>query len=251
DFFKKTFFLPDFAPITQPQKTSIRRRPQGARAKPAGLDERGELVEQDQLTLLEALAAPEVIEEPAQGVVSEDAGARTEAREAAVLEYDMKAWKAANAQWRALIHEVTTQDVMKLFEDALEHKHGVDSWRSVTPEQIRQHCLELKRRAKTCSALRQVTDREEFILSHLPHVPEGSALHRITSELERLVLAVVDEDAWEEFVAVYLEKMKVDSISEVPGRNLVALVRKVRRLSLPERLVFLNHALGTEETEAA
>jgi len=273
DFFKKTFFLPDFAPITQPRQTSIRRRPQGTHAssqvsspasaplqtqlpeeqpvKPADLDARGELVTQNQLALIDAMAAPETIEEPASEVVSDEAEARQEAREAAVIEYDMKAWKAANAQWRALVNEVTTQDVMQLFEDALEKKHDVDSWRKVTPEQIRKHCLKLKRRAKTCSALRQVTDREEFILSHLPYVPEGSALRRLTSELERLVLAVVDEDSWEQFVAVYLEKMTADSLSEVPGRNLVALVRKVRKLSLPDRLVFVNNALGTEETEAA
>ena len=153
------------------------------------------------------------------------------------------AWKAANALWRALVSAVAPPEVMDAFEAALEREHGVDSWRRVTPEQIRASCHTLRRRSAHPSDVRKISAREEYILSRLDRIPAGSAITRIEHELRRLVLEVEDEATWRAFLALYLEKVGASALTQAPARGVVALCRKLRRLKGQERCDFICGAL--------
>ncbi len=202
-----------------------------------------------QLELLDALhvAAPE----PEPPATSEEELEREQAAENARDEYEYKAWKASNALWRALVSDVVSHAVMGAYEDVLEKKFGVESWRDVSPEQIREVALALKRRARTPAGLKLMSEREEFILHQLPAVPEGSSMDRTRRELSRLVLEVAPEEVFEAFMRVYLERMDAAEITDVPGKSLVALMRKLRKLAALERRELVFRAVGVADHEAA
>ena len=153
------------------------------------------------------------------------------------------AWKAANALWRALVSEVVTTEVMDRYEEVLEGQHGVSSWREVSAQEIRAVCHGLRKRSAMPSDRRKIGEREEFILSHLPSIPPGSSLTRVEHELERLVRSVESRQKWEKFLSLYLQKMGVKGLDQISGRALIALCRKLRRLSPEERKAFVQHAL--------
>ena len=161
-----------------------------------------------------------------------------------------KEWKSANALWRALVNEVAGAETMEAFEDALERQHQVDSWRRLTAAQIRAVCLELNKRSALAPNSRLLSDREEFILAQLPLVPEGSSLNRLRGELERLVTSCVDEATSRSFIALYLERMNAERLSEVPGKAAIALTRKLRRLSDDKRERFVLDALKSARAKA-
>ncbi len=202
-----------------------------------------------QLELLDALhvAAPA----PPEPANADEEAEREEAAERAREEYAYKAWKASNALWRALVSDVVSHEVMNAYEDVLEKKFCVDSWKEVSPEQIREVALTLKRRARTPAGLKLMSEREEFILHQLPSIPEGSSMDRTRRELERLVLEVAPEEVFASFMRVYLERMDASEITDVPGKSLVALMRKLRKLGATERRELVFRAVGVADHEAA
>jgi hypothetical protein len=202
-----------------------------------------------QLELLDALhvAAPA----PPEPANADEEADRAEAAGRARDEYAYKAWKASNALWRALVSDVVSHEVMNAYEDVLEKKFGVASWRDVSPEQIREIALTLKRRARTPAGLKLMSEREEFILHQLPAIPEGSSMDRTRRELERLVLEVAPEEVFASFMRVYLERMDAAELTEVPGKSLVALMRKLRKLGANERRELVFRAVGVADHEAA
>ena len=271
DFLKKTFLLmaandDDEAAPAQP--SMIRRRPSGASiqstqaAPPVGQEDEQEEKPHSsttQLALPGAAPAQPTPDKPAPRTpprstqttaVSKDTHADAPPQKEP-LPALTEAWKASNALWRALVAEVASSEVMNAFEEALEQKHGVDSWRRISTDDIRACCKQLKKRSATTSDIRRISDREEFILTHLPGTPAGSSLTRLQAELERLNVAVVDQESHDAFMALYLEKMSAKSLSEVSGRAVIALMRKIRKLSDEERERFILRALKQETSDAA
>lgn len=272
DFLKKTFLIldtPTVAPERQedrqeetPQLSSIRRRPQGAHdlspeAAPPTLAPQPELARaqepsatppssQAQLDLLSLMPSQAPQSKALATSPPKVASAANEDAPSDPLPPLTKEWKTANALWRALVNEIGGAEVMEAFEDALERQHQVDSWRRLSPAQIRNVCQQLKKRGALPSDRRMMSDREEFVLSKLPFIPEGSSLNRLEEELERLTLEVVDRDTCAAFFALYLEKMNADSLAEVPGKAAIALARKMRRLKPVERDEFILEALKKE-----
>lgn len=153
------------------------------------------------------------------------------------------AWKAANALWRALVSAVVSHDIMDQLEDAIEAQHGVDSWRKLTPDLIRESCHQLRKRSPMPSDVRRISDREEYILAHLPAIPDGSSLERTRREIDRLIEEVADATTCEAFMTMYLQRLGVRALADVPGRALMALVRKLRRLHGEDRALFIQGAL--------
>ena len=202
-----------------------------------------------QLELLDALhvAAPA----PPVPANADEEAEREEAAARARDEYAYKAWKASNALWRALVSDVVSHEVMNAYEDVLEKKFGVASWKDVSPEQIREVALTLKKRARTPAGLKLMSEREEFILHQLPSIPEGSSMDRTRRELERLVLEVAPEEVFASFMRVYLERMDAAEVTDVPGKSLVALMRKLRKLGALERRELVFRAVGVADHEAA
>lgn len=279
DFLQKTFLiLPDATSKPRPQGqgpgeereegSAIRRRPQGAHAlspgaspvthtapvAPEPAQEKAPLVppapssSQAQLDLLSLMPS-----QPALARAGADTSTNQAANEDAPsdpLPPLTKEWKSANALWRALVNEVGGAEIMEAFEDALERHHQVDSWRRLSPAQIRNICQQLKKRSALPSDRRMMSDREEFILSRLPFIPEGSSMNRLEEELERLTLEVVDRDTCSAFFSLYLDKMNADSLAEVPGKAAIALARKMRRLKPVERDEFIHEALTKNPSSA-
>lgn len=291
DFLRKTFlFLPEpiSSPVAEP---AIRRRPQGApshseAAAPAQVQARLDFQAQPaapapepkaevepapqpapvaaQTTLMppheQARAAdpaptsqaplkPQQDPEPQPALaVNED---EDEGLSRSMLLADSKPWKAANALWRALVSEVCAAEVMEAYEGALEQRAGVDSWRKIGAEQIREWCHMLRRRSPMPSDLRKISDREEYILSHLEQIPVGSSLDRLEAELRRQASEAVDAQTVDAFMALYLKRMDASHLSEVTGRSAVALCRKLRRLRDEERAQFILDALRGAEAEDA
>lgn len=290
DFLRKTFlFLPE--PIAQPvAEPAIRRRPQGAAAhsegaapaqaqarldfqaqpavapKPEPKPEPAQEVEPahkaapvaTQTTLMPPneqanIATPALAPKPQQDpeptlAVNED---EDEGLSRSMLLADSKPWKAANALWRALVSEVCAAEVMEAYEGALEQRAGVDSWRKIGAEQLREWCHMLRRRSPMPSDLRKISDREEYILSHLEQIPAGSSLDRLEAELRRQASEAVDAQTVDAFMALYLKRMDASHLSEVTGRSAVALCRKLRRLREDERAQFILDALRGAEAEDA
>lgn len=249
DFLQKTFLITE-APVqasqvevAQPVESTIRRRPQGASPQ-SPVASPSQVVAKDATTPEEApkrkkpaqqsIFVPQPTEEPA----NEDQ-----------LDYyaDQKAWKAANALWRALVAEVCSSEVMAVYEAALEQQEGVDSWTRIDPDTIRQWCAALRRRSSLPSDVRKLSDREEYILSQLPHIPRGSSLDRVEEEMRRLALEVVSVEEVDAFQSLYLEKMNVEGLEKVAGRALIAMCRKLRRLKDAEREAFIMEALGNRQ----
>lgn len=267
DFLKKTFLIiaanDDEARVVrqQPDEVSpshIRRRPEGASESsprataPAASNDDVPIETRDQLELL--ANTPARVSSPA--VVNDDveqpeAEAVTDAPKKKDPPPVTEAWKTANALWRALVAEVVSSEVMDAFEESLEQKHGVDSWRRIEPEEIRACCKILRKRSATTSDVRRISDREEYILSQLAKVPEGSSLVRAEAEIKRLTDEVVEEETHDAFMKLYLEKMKVEKLSEVSGRALIALVRKLRKIHGEERRQFIWRALELESDHEA
>lgn len=288
DFLRKTFlFLPE--PLSQPQEESaIRRRPQGAATQSeAAVPMKEQLQAQAKLdfhaqnstppqalaiTPLEAAApaaptktappqdvtqlkpavTPQVTapasSKPPAVAVNED---EDEGLSKSPLLADSKPWKAANALWRALVSEVCASEVMAAYEGALEDRAGVDSWRKIPAEQLREWCHMLRRRSPMPSDLRKISDREEYILSHLEQIPVGSSLDRLEAELRRQAGDAVDAESVDAFMALYLKRMDASHLSEVTGRSAVALCRKLRRLRDEERADFILDALRSASAEDA
>jgi hypothetical protein len=243
------------APVAPPEPvvSAIRRRPQGrvSEAPAAPAPTRAP----QQLKLL--TSSPTPLDPPAPikpklvaapPVVEQVAVVEKPARRA---EPPSDEWKAANALWRALVNEVVSAEVMDALESSVEGAHGVSSWRDVTPEQILASCAELRRRTAIPSDVRCISDREEYILSLLKRVPEGNSFKRVERELARLVEGVTDAATHERFIALYLSKMSAAQLDEVSGRALIALIRKLRKLTAEPRRAFILDALGGADHEAA
>lgn len=275
DFLMKTFLIlpeSDFEQdvsdvVVEREQSAIRRQPQGAalRAPRAQPIKTAVAVSSDSSNTAHTMTTSDDVVRPLsehpptresleRGEASQlDLLAMTEAVKVEAANEDApseplppltKEWKTANALWRALVNEVAGAEVMDAFEDAIERQHDVDSWRRLTPQQIRSQCQQLKKRSAMASDVRMMSDREEFVLSKLPFIPEGSSLNRLEEELERLSLQVVDRQTSEAFFALYLEKMNADALSEVPGKAAIALARKMRRLKNIEREEFILAALA-------
>ena len=271
DFLKKTFLViaanddetsEAREPAREAANSNIRRRPEGASqtspkaTAPAASNDDVPLETRDQLELLASTPARVTTPTAATAVVNDDVEQPEEEVAAkAPAKQDpppvTEAWKAANALWRALVAEVASSEVMDAFEESLEQKHGVDSWRRIEPEEIRACCKILRKRSATTSDVRRISDREEYILSQLATVPEGSSLVRAEAEIKRLTDEVVEEETHDAFMKLYLEKMKVEKLSEVPGRALIALVRKLRKIHGEERRQFIWRALELESDHEA
>lgn len=261
DFLRKTFLIsspPHKEGDLPTSPSAVRRRPQGASdasphavAKLASNDDHEE--SEAQLSLETPDPAPSTsmttteVTFPHEADATIDHEAATQAanadEEEVPAEPPTKAWKAANALWRALVNEVSPTEVMDAFEAALERRHEVSSWRRVTPAQIQESCRALKKRSALPSDIRKISDREEYILSQLPTIPEGSALNRVEAEIERLVTEVVDAHTYDAFFSLYLEKMDAADLSAVSGRSVIALCRKLRRLKGDDRAAFIQRAL--------
>lgn len=270
DFLSTMFLLPLRAASHDQHAGLIRRRPQGAASssavaapaalpphaqeqpEPAASAEDPAPQEQpepapdarpapQQLKLLPALAQPEA---PPVAPAAE-LPAQAQEVEAPRVHADppSSAWKAANALWRALVSEVASAEVMDAFESSLEAYYAVESWRDVTPEQIRECCQMLRKRTAIPSDVRLISDREEYILAQLDIIPAGSSMERVERELTRLVEGVTDADTLDRFTALYLRKMHADSLSLVSGRALIALARKLRKLDASSRRRFILDAL--------
>lgn len=290
DFLRKTFlFLPasstlGSAPAPQPiqahpEEPQIRRRPQGAAASSdeATPHSAPEKATPAQTTLMAPTPKPEPKTQqmalglepatptpdpkpkntPKPAANDDDSSApmqppvEDEGLGRSMLLADSKPWKAANALWRALVSEVCSAEVMEAYEGALEVKAQVDSWRKIPAEQLREWCHMLRRRSSMPSDMRKISDREEYILSHLEEIPEGSSLDRLDAELRRLCAQAVDQAQTEAFMALYLRRMDAARLSEVSGRSAVALCRKLRRLHEPERRTFIQEALDSAAQEDA
>lgn len=242
DFLRKTFLVSetpdlDLTPTHAPP-TTIRRQPHGASvAAPAALP---------QVTVATAevpvTPANEDVEPAPEGAADESEASKPPLTQA---------WKAANALWRALVNEVAGHEVMDAFEQSLEVKHDVSSWRAVSAEQIRACCSALNKRSATCSDTRKISDREEYILSQLPKIPSGSSLTRLEGEMRRLLGQVVEDEVVDNFMNLYLQKMRAEDLSEVSGRAAVAMCRKLRRLKGTAREEFIAGALAQGSNEAA
>ena len=255
DFLQKTFLLSTPQPTPAPHETPVRRRPQGAPlASPSAQPQLNLSTPQEppttpapapttqnatQLTLLD-LQAQEVADQ-----------AVNEAVTPAPLPPLTEAWKASNALWRALVSEVVCAEVMDAFEDALERQHEVDSWRRLTPEQIRVVCHHLRKRTSLAPDVRKLSDREEYILSQLSLIPAGSSLNRLEEELHRLLDSALTRQQRDAFMQLYLQRMNASSLSEIPGRAAIALCRKLRRMSEAERLAFAQQALEQADQSSA
>ncbi len=255
DFLQKTFLiLPSHTSSPQhtaPAQTSqIRRRPQGAAptSTPAAVEQPAlPIAPQPEAHSPAPKAATPTKEQldlldlpPITPAANEDAPSDP-------LPPLTKEWKSANALWRALVNEVASSEIMSAFEDAIERAHAVDSWRRLPPAQIRSECQQLKKRSALPSDVRKMSDREEYILSKLPLIPEGSSLNRLAAELRRLNLEVVSEHTHDAFIALYLSKMNAEKLSEVPGKAVIALARKMRRLKPEPREAFILKALADAE----
>lgn len=153
------------------------------------------------------------------------------------------AWKAANALWRALVSAVVSHDIMEQLEDAIEAQHGVDSWRKLSPDLIRESCHQLRKRSPMPSDVRRISEREEYVLAHLSAIPEGSSLERARREITRLVEEVADATTCEAFLTLYLQRVGARTLADVQGRALMALIRKLRRLHGEDRALFIQGAL--------
>lgn len=283
DFLRKTFlFLPE--PLALPQEESaIRRRPQGAATQSeaaapikaqvqaqAALDFHAQSSSRPQsldhspveaaatppqaVTTLKPAATPQVTAPTPNPTMAPPAAVNEDEDEGlskSPLLADSKPWKAANALWRALVSEVCASEVMAAYESALEDRAGVDSWRKIPAEQLREWCHMLRRRSPMPSDLRKISDREEYILSHLEQIPVGSSLDRLESELRRQASDAVDAESVDAFMALYLKRMDASHLSEVTGRSAVALCRKLRRLRDEERADFILDALRSASAEDA
>jgi len=270
DFLRKTFLViaanddepretPTSTDAPEPKTSTIRRRPEGASPKsPSATSTTMNVVMasnddvdvdmKNQLELLEASAKPSTPSSSGKKAESANDDAVVEAAEEKPTPPPVtEAWKAANALWRALVAEVVSSEVMDAFEESLEQKYNVDSWRRIEPDEIRTCCKILRKRSATTSDIRRISDREEYILSQLSTVPEGSSLNRVEAELERLTTEVVDKEVHDSFMELYLEKMKVEKLSEVSGRALIALVRKLRKIHGEEREQFVWRALTSKD----
>jgi hypothetical protein len=249
DFLQKTFLVIDDSELTAqlPQGSQIRRRPQGA--PPTSTQVTTPASAPDPVTTTAHTSPPpaqqaqlDLLDLPPTPAANEDAPSDP-------LPPLTKEWKSANALWRALVNEVASAEVMDAFEDAIEREHAVDSWRRLPPAQIRSVCQQLKKRSALPPDIRKMSDREEYILSKLPLIPEGSSLNRLSAELHRLSIAVVSARAHEAFLALYLEKMNAEQLSEVPGKAVIALARKMRRLKPEPRETFILQALADAERD--
>lgn len=256
DFLAKTFLIPQSS--MRPQ-TLVRRAPQGASDRPAlaqqALTPSAQPAPQSQPespVKVEAVAPPQAATtSPAASPAPPSTASQQSMFEAPASappsEGPSKAWKAANALWRALVAEVCGSEVMDEYEAALEREAGVDSWKKVEPEQMREWCAALKRRSALPSDVRRVSDREEYILSHLDAIPASASLNRVGEELHRLTHDVVADDQADDFLNLYMRKMRADGLGAIPGRALVAMCRKLRRLPHEERAAFIEDALGVQD----
>lgn len=243
DFLRKTFLVSETPDLdltpTQAPPTTIRRQPHGASvAAPAALP---------QVTVAAAEVPVIPANEDVEPELDDNATDESEASKPPLTQ----AWKAANALWRALVNEVAGHEVMDAFEQSLEVKHDVSSWRAVSAEQIRACCSALNKRSATCSDARKSSDREEYILSQLPKIPPGSSLTRLEAEMRRLLGQVVEDEVVDNFMNLYLQKMRAEELSEVSGRAAVAMCRKLRRLKGAAREEFIAGALAQGSHEAA
>ena len=137
-------------------------------------------------------------------------------------------------------------EVMEAYEQAMERAQGVDSWRKISAEQLREWCHMLRRRSATPSDSRKLGEREEYILAQLEQVPPSSSLDRLSEELLRLCLGCVERSHAEAFLALYLRRMGAQGLHQVSGRSAIALCRKLRRLRPEERAAFILDALRGE-----
>jgi hypothetical protein len=203
-----------------------------------------------QLKLLPSVVEPVVVAPAApQAAETPAAPAPTKPAVDHHTEPPSSAWKAANALWRALVSEVVSSEVMDAFESSLERYYSVESWRQITPEQIRECCQMLRKRTAIPSDVRLISDREEYILAQLDQIPAGSSMERIEREITRLVESVTDAPTHERFLALYLHKMHAERLAHVPGRALIALARKLRKLDASSRRRFILDALREEEVQ--
>lgn len=264
DFLQKTFLITqdDQTTPTQMQgaqveakasaESAIRRRPQGASdqspvASPSQVAAKTKETKPNATNTKETVVA-DAPEKPTQQSIFVSQATDEPANEDQPDYYaDQKAWKAANALWRALVAEVCSSAVMAVYEAALEQQEGVDSWTRIDPDTIRQWCAALRRRSSLPSDVRKLSDREEYILSQLPYIPRGSSLDRVEEEMRRLVLEVVSVEEVDAFQSLYLEKMNVEGLEKVAGRALIAMCRKLRRLKDAEREAFIMEALGNRQ----
>jgi hypothetical protein len=226
---------PEQAPIVEPSEEVVAEQPADEQDAPL-------VTPPQQLKLLHT---PPAVEEP-EALIAAAAPVAPPLPDPHA-EPPTNAWKAANALWRALVSEVSSADVMAAFESSLERYYSVQSWRLVTPEQIRECCQVLRKRTPIPSDVRLISDREEYILAQLDLIPTGSSMERVERELARLTTAVTDDDAHSRFIALYLHKMHADSLASVSGRALIALARKLRKLDATSRRRFILDALDEDD----
>lgn len=245
DFLAKTFLIPQSS--MRPQ-TLVRRAPQGAsesapriksapQAPPAPKPVVAKEIQPELPVTTQTLV--ETPQASQQSIFDTPAAAPAKEPD--------KAWKAANALWRALVAEVCGSEVMEAYEDAMEAKALVDSWKKVDADQMRQWCATLKRRSAIPSDVRRISDREEYILSQLPAIPASASLNRVGEELHRLTQDAVGATRADAFLKLYMRKMRADGLGSITGRALIAMCRKLRRLKLDERAAFIEDALGVQE----